>query len=148
VWIDLSSIETGSPKDDEQVLATGLFDSHWEPGAAFEGDNVTIADLRHGVVSGRGGGGGARPKAAGWVYAEPSRISAAGEYSRIWGAHASLDRRSFGLHRQRDVGDWLDEAVLAKTIDVKVHIEAVRDGTSVMQPDPKHEDLSRPAGVA
>jgi len=67
---------------------------------------------------------------------------------QIWCAHTSFDLGSFGLHRHRDVGDWLDEAVLADTIDVTAHVEAVRDGTSVVQLDPKPEHLSTPASAA
>jgi polyisoprenoid-binding protein YceI len=138
VWIDLSSIETGSPRQNEQILATGLFDVLWEPGAVFEGDDVTIARGRDGaagvgIIKGRLSLRNASHAVAVSVEAERPSRGVRGERSLRWSARALVDRRLFGLRRRRAAGDSLDEALLANLIEVTAQIVAIHEGASIAQ---------------
>ena len=104
MWVDLSSIDTGSAKRDKEFLATELLEPQWEPGLVFDSERVDIAGVEGGVEGGIEGGviigklalhGSAREIT---VAVEPGvpRGGASGARRLVYTARTSIDRGAFG----------------------------------------------------
>jgi polyisoprenoid-binding protein YceI len=128
IWVELSSIETGSRERDDEILKTELFEHPWEPALEFDGDRLEV-----------GPAGGLR--LLGWLSLRAARTAAsieldaplldvdpAGRPRFVCSAHASIGRKALGLHRRGKVEDWLSDRLLGDEIELVAHLEAARDG--------------------
>jgi polyisoprenoid-binding protein YceI len=136
MWIDLSSVNTGSDKRDRYILDTELFDVNFEPGLVFDSERVEIARLNRGIVVGRLSVRSFSDKVKVAVEAKPARRDATGRPHAVYAAHASIDRIAIGLRRSQGISDWLGERVLGRTIQIAAHIEVMPDDlTTTMLPN-------------
>ena len=127
IWVDMSSIDTGSTERDELILSTEPFDVHWEPALAFDSERVEIGRAGRGNVVGRLALHGFHQEIAVAVEAEAPRHDERGQWHIVYIARASIDRAGLGLRRNRTIADWLGEGVVGATIEVVAHLEAVLD---------------------
>ena len=130
IWVDLTSIDTGSTERDQYILSTELFDVRAEPGLVFDADRIEVTDPSHGRI-------------VGWlaIHCSRRRITISiervaapqvvgGVEHLIFRASASVSRRALGLRRRDHIRDWLGEQVLDDKIEMMATIELVRDGVA------------------
>jgi polyisoprenoid-binding protein YceI len=124
IWVELSSLDTGSERRNQAILATELFDVAWEPALVFDSETVEA-----------NGPGGLVMK--GWLglhsFRKPIVVSvelgspdgAGAEAAPLVAtARASIDRHAFGLRRESRARDWLSERLVGRIIEMTAHVEA------------------------
>ena len=124
IWVDLSSIDTGSNARDEYILSTHLFDVHWEPALVFDSDHVDIDDAEHAAVVGWLTLQAVRKRVVVEIEASVPQPERGGAQRFICSARASISRAAFGLRRSHRGGDLLSDAMLGEEIDMLAQIEA------------------------
>jgi polyisoprenoid-binding protein YceI len=127
IWIDLSSIDTGSAKRDAFILATELFDIHWEPALVFDSERIEITGVGRGFIFGRLALHSFGKEIALAVEAKAPRSDSKGVWHLVYTARTSIDRGALGLRRNRYIDDWLSEAVVGETIEITAHVEVMPD---------------------
>jgi polyisoprenoid-binding protein YceI len=128
IWVDLSSIDTGSAKRDESILDTELFDVRWEPGLVFDSEQIALADPHHAVLLGQLALRCLSKEVVVVVEAKAHWREANGSDRRSFIARASIERSAFGLRRRGHLPDWLSDHLLGDRIDIHAYVEAVREG--------------------
>jgi polyisoprenoid-binding protein YceI len=136
IWVELSSIDTGSQRRDENILSTELFDQRWEPALEFEGDSLDIGPSDGMTLTGWVSLRAFRERARVVLDAPRLELDPSGKPRFVCTARASLDRRALGLRRSRKVTDWLSDRLLGETIEIVAHVEAVRESASQALPPP------------
>jgi polyisoprenoid-binding protein YceI len=126
IWVELSSIDTGSLKRDDQILRTELFDNAWEPALEFDGERLEIDASGRLKMSGWLGLRSRRTEVALDLAGAAMGVDVSGTPRFTCTATASISRRALGLRKNRGGGHWLDDQLLAENIDVVAHVEAVR----------------------
>jgi polyisoprenoid-binding protein YceI len=101
IWVDMSSIDTGSAERDELILATEPFDVHWEPALAFDSERVEIGRVGRGTVVGRLALHGFHQEIEVEVEAEAPRRHEKGAWHIVYNARASIDRAGSSRGSQR-----------------------------------------------
>jgi polyisoprenoid-binding protein YceI len=136
IWVELSSIDTGSPSRDDEILRTELFDQRGEPALEFDGERLEVDASDHLRVVGWLGLHAFRKEIA--VAVEDYALSAgASESPRfVCTARASVDRKALGLRRKRGVDHWLSDKLLGDTIDIAAHIEATLESAGASSSPP------------
>jgi polyisoprenoid-binding protein YceI len=127
VWVDMSSLDTGSEKRNDYILNTELFDIGWEPALVFDSDRFEVNESGHPVV-------------VGWLslhsYRRQIAVSVGAALPRDFGlsaprvattVRASIKRGMFGLRRKSRPRDWLNDRLVGETIQITAHVEAVRE---------------------
>ena len=135
IWVELSSIDTGSPNRDDAILHTELFDQREEPALEFDGECLAMDASDHLTVVGWLGLHAFRKKISVAVedYALAASVSEPPRF--ICTATASVDRSALGLCRKRGIDHWLSDQLLCDTIDISAHIEAaLENGTASSSP--------------
>jgi polyisoprenoid-binding protein YceI len=127
IWVDMSSIDTGSAERDELILGTELFDTRWEPALVFDSERIEPAGVGRGIVVGRLALHGVGKEVAVAVEAKAPRLDDGGDWHLIYAARTSIDRGALGLRRNRHMKDWLSEEVVGEIIEIAAHVEAARD---------------------
>ncbi len=148
LWVDLSSIETGSAKLDAAILETELFDLHWEPAVVFDSTSVEIDDAGHATVIGQLAVHTFRHEVRVVIEARDPRREDAGARRLVYVARASVDRATFGLRRRRHIVDWLAERCLANAIEIAAHVEIARDLGTTLDPvvrPPALQPMAKPS---
>jgi polyisoprenoid-binding protein YceI len=126
VWVELSSLETGSPKRTQAILDTELFDVRWEPAVVFDGDRLQRQDDGRVSLTGEAELHSIRRPLSLSVDVMPSRDADAVTPTLLATAHASVDRRAFGLRRERTARDWLSERLVDRNIEIVAQVVATR----------------------
>lgn len=126
IWVDLSSVDTGSETRDRYILASDLFDMELEPALVFDSQRVVIGGVGDGVVVGRLALHSFGREIAVAVQAHAPHRDDRGTWHLAFTARTSIDRGALGLRRKRDISDWLGEEVMGKTIDVTAYVEVAR----------------------
>jgi len=124
IWVELSSIDTGSASLDEQILRTELFDQRDEPALEFDGERLEVDAADHFTLVGWLGLHSFRKEISVAVEDCALELGAAGSPRFVCTARASVERKALGLRRQRGLDHWLSEQLLGETIDIAAHIEA------------------------
>jgi polyisoprenoid-binding protein YceI len=153
VWVDLSSIDTGSKARDEYILSTHLFDMQWEPGLVFDSEHVDIDDARHAAVVGWLTLQSIRKQVVVEIEASVPQLERSGALRFIGTARASINRATFGLRRPHQLGDLLSDGMLGEEIEMVAQIEATGvHSTSVTNDSAAHPvrraDQLRPIRIA
>jgi polyisoprenoid-binding protein YceI len=131
IWVDLSSIDTGSAKRDAFILTTELFDVDCEPALVFDSERVEISGVGRGLIVGRVALHSFDKEIALTVEAKPPRRDGKGVWYLVYTARASIARGALGLRRNRHINDWLREAVVDEMIEIAAHVEVMRDDRPV-----------------
>jgi polyisoprenoid-binding protein YceI len=131
IWVDLSSVDTGSAKRDAFILATELFDVDCEPALVFDSERVEITGVGRGLIFGRLTLHSFGNEIALAVEAKPPRRDGKGVWYLVYTVHASIERGALGLRRNRYINDWLGEAVVGQMIEIAAHVEVMRDDRPV-----------------
>jgi hypothetical protein len=134
LWVDLSSIETGSPRRNAAIFATELFDLHWEPAVVFDSTRVDVHDDRHATVIGKLAVHTFRHEVRVAIEGHAPGREEVGARRLAYSAHASVDRATFGLRRRRHIVDWLAERFLAEAIEIAAEVELTHDFGSARAP--------------
>ena len=135
IWVDLSSIDTGSEERNDYILSTGLFDMRWEPALVFDSEHVDIDDVQHGAVVGSLTLQSIRKQIVVNIEASVPQRDSSGAWRFIGTARTSISRAAFGLRRPRRPGDLLSDEMLGDDIEMAAEIEATpAHSTSVLLP--------------
>ena len=137
IWVDLSSIDAGSPERDEYILGTELFDLQSEPALVFDSERIELSSAGRGVVAGRLAVHSFSTEIAVVVEARAPRRDASGTWHLVYTARTSVNRAAIGLRRSRHIVDWLDERVLGETLEIDAHVEARRDDRAAADLPPR-----------
>jgi len=124
IWVELSSIDTGSPNRDDAILHTELFDHREEPALEFDGERLAMDAPDHLTVVGWLGLHAFRKKIVVAVEDYALAVGASEPPRFICTAKVSVDRSALGLRRKRGIDHWLSDHLLGDTIDISAHIEA------------------------
>ncbi len=127
VWVDLSSIDTGSARRDAHILATELFDLPAEPALVFDSDRIDLAAPDGGIIRGLLALNSCRQRVSVLVEQGGLRRDSAGAAHRIYAARGSFLRSALGLRRKGSAGDFLADAILADTVEFEGCFEVTRD---------------------
>jgi polyisoprenoid-binding protein YceI len=131
IWVELSSIDTGSRRRDEELLRTELFDRLWEPALEFDSDRLEFRP------SGAALGGwvtlrAVRARASIEIDSPELNVDASGKPRFVCAARTSLDRKALGMRHAGTAEDWLSDRLLGGKIDIVAHIEASREGSPLV----------------
>ncbi|HET6149629.1 MAG TPA: YceI family protein [Polyangia bacterium] len=143
IWVDLSSIDTGSVKRDAFILATELFDIHWEPALVFDSERVEITGIGRGLIFGRLALHSFGREIALEVEAKSPRADSKGVWHLVYTARTSVDRGALGLRRNRYNDDWLSEAVVGEIIEITAHVEVMPDDRPIVDRPASPAPVSR-----
>jgi len=143
IWVELSSIDTGSRRRDENILSTELFDQRWEPALEFEGDSLDIGPSAGITLSGWVSLRAFRERARVALDAPRLELDPSGRPRFVCTARASLDRQALGLRRSRKISDWLSDRLLGETIEIVANVEAVPESVPQALPLPVTLDALR-----
>jgi polyisoprenoid-binding protein YceI len=131
IWVEFSSIDTGSRRRDEELLRTELFDRLWEPALEFDGDRLELrpsgATLA-GWVTLRA----VRTRASIEIHSPLVSVDPSGRPRFVCAARGSFDRKALGLRPSGPAEDWLSDRLLGSTIDIVAHIEASREDSPLV----------------
>ena len=130
IWVELSSIDTGSRRRDEHILSTEIFDQRWEPALEFDGDSLETDPSAGITLSGWVSLRAFRERARVTLDAPRLELDPSGRPRFVCTARASLDRQGLGLRRPRKIRDWLSDRLLGGTIEIVAHVEAVPESAS------------------
>ena len=128
IWVELSSLETGSRGRDRAILRTELFDQRWEPALEFDGERLEIDSSDRMTLVGWLGLRSLRRQIAIDLTAHRLELDGSGAPRFVCTARASIDRRSLGLKKPRHAAHWLADHLLGDTIELMAHVEATREG--------------------
>jgi polyisoprenoid-binding protein YceI len=128
IWVDLSSIDTGSARRDESLLDTELFDVRWEPGLVFDSQQMALVDAHHAVLLGQLALRCLSKQIVVVVEAKALWRGVDGSDRRSFIARSSIERSAFGLRRSGHLPDWLSDHILGDRVDIDAYVEAVREG--------------------
>lgn len=126
IWVDLSSVNTGSEQRDQSILASDLCDMQVEPALVFDSERVEIVGVGDGVVVGRLALHSFATEISVAVQANAPQSHDRGAWNLAFTARTSIDRGALGLRRSRDISDWLGERAMGKTIDIAAYVEVAR----------------------
>ncbi len=129
IWVELSSLETGSRSRDEEILRTELFDQRWEPALEFDSERLEVDSSDRMTLVGWLALRSMRKEISIDLTANGLEIDRSGAARFTCTAKASVDRHALGLARPRGAADWLNDHLLGETIDILAHIEAIRGGS-------------------
>jgi polyisoprenoid-binding protein YceI len=124
IWVELSSIDTGSRSRDDALLRTELFDQRWEPALEFDGERLEVDAADHLALVGWLGLHSLRKEISVAVDAYALEVSASKPARFTCTARASIDRRALGLTRKLGAGHWLSDQLLGDAIDIMARVEA------------------------
>jgi polyisoprenoid-binding protein YceI len=122
VWVDLSSLDTGSQRLDAAILDSELFDIRWQPGLVFDSDRLERTHDGQAVLIGWLGLHSFRKQIS--IDVTLHRAAPAADAEIVATARAAIDRRAFGLRRERRAHDWLSERFVGKIIEMDAHLVA------------------------
>jgi polyisoprenoid-binding protein YceI len=122
VWVDLSSLDTGSRRRNDAILETELFDIQWQPGLVFDSDRIDQTNDGHAILTGWLGLHCLRKQIS--IDVTLSRPPSEKAAELVATARAAIDRQAFGLRREATARDWLSERFVDRTIEMTAHIVA------------------------
>jgi len=131
LWVDLSSIDTGSQQRNQHILETDLFDVRWEPALVFDGGRLEADAAGGAVVVGLLTLHSYRREIAVSIDPAPLRGASGGAPRFALTARASIDRAAFGLRWRGGVHDWLSDRLVGDNVDITAHVEAARDERAI-----------------
>jgi polyisoprenoid-binding protein YceI len=127
IWVELSSLDTGSRRRDRAILRTKLFDQPWEPALEFDGERLEFPAPDRMTVIGWLGLRCLRKRIAVDLTPRPLEIDRSGSRRFVCTATASVDRRALGLKKPPGVHKWLSDHLVGDTIEVLAHVEATEE---------------------
>jgi polyisoprenoid-binding protein YceI len=127
IWVELSSISTGSRRRDEEILTTELFDQLWEPALDFDAESVEIDRAEQIRLPGWLNLRAFRKRLIVTIESPTMELDSSGAPRFGCTARASIDRSALGLHRPKNVGAWLNDQLVGESIEMFAHVEAVRE---------------------
>lgn len=134
IWVELSSIDTGSPSRDDEILRTELFDQREEPALEFDGERFESDASDHLSLVGWIGLHAFRQKVSVTVEDYALKAGAPGAPRFACMARVSVDRKALGLCKKRGMEHWLNDRLLSDTIDITAHIEATLESSVSISP--------------
>ncbi|HMF39949.1 MAG TPA: YceI family protein [Polyangia bacterium] len=124
VWIDVASIDTGSPERDAHLRSAEFLDAARFPRAQFTSTDVALRrDGEAGVTGRLQLHGTARPVDLD-VAAQRTWVDDQGLMRAAYDVHARVDRQAFGLHWNQDLD--VGGIVVGDKVEIDAHIELVR----------------------
>jgi polyisoprenoid-binding protein YceI len=127
IWVELSSISTGSHRRDEEILTTELFDQRWEPALDFDAESVEIDPAERITLPGWLNLRAFRKRLVVTIESPTMELDPSGAPRFVCTARASIDRQALGLQRPKNVGAWLNDQLVGESIEILAHAEAVRE---------------------
>jgi polyisoprenoid-binding protein YceI len=121
VWVDLSSLDTGSRRLDAAILDSELFDIQWQPALVFDGDKLERTHDARAVLTGWLGLHSFRKQISIDVTLQGA---AEPDAEFVATARATIDRRALGLRRGKRARGWLSERLVANNIEMNAEVVA------------------------
>jgi polyisoprenoid-binding protein YceI len=122
-WVDLRSIDTGSPERDDHIRSAEFFDVTRFPLAELHSETIAALDASRFIVRGRLTLHGTSQVVE--LIVTPGPTSREGGVMRAsFAARAVLDRQRFGLHWNPDLD--VGGLVVGDRVDLAARIEATR----------------------
>jgi polyisoprenoid-binding protein YceI len=124
VWVELSSIDTGSRSRDQAILHTELFDQRWEPALEFDSERLEGDAPDRTKLVGWVGLHGLRKKVSIDVAGQRLETDRSGATRCVCSAKVLVDRRSLGLQQPASLPGWLNDHLVGRMISIAAHVEA------------------------
>lgn len=124
VWVDLGSIDTGSPDRDAHVRSAEFLDTTRFPRAQFTSTDVVLSRDGEATVTGRLQLHGISRTVALSVVAQRTWVDDHGLMRASYRVNGAVDRQSFGLHWNQDLD--VGGIVVGDKVEIDARVEMVR----------------------
>jgi polyisoprenoid-binding protein YceI len=135
VWIDLASVDTGSPERDAHLRSSELLDVARFPRAEFRSTGIALRVDGDAVVSGRLDLHGVTGGIELTVISQGTGAHEKGVLPARYAVHGRFDRQAFGLHWNQDLD--VGGLVVGDNVDLTAHVEVIRTAETVRTPEPE-----------
>jgi len=126
IWVDVATIDTGSPERDAHVRSAEFLDAKRFPRAEFISTDVTLGRDGEAVVTGRLKLHGTTRYLGLNVVAQRTWLDEDGRMRAIYGVQGRIDRQAFGLHWNQDLD--IGGIVVGDKVELTGRIEVVHTG--------------------
>jgi polyisoprenoid-binding protein YceI len=124
VWVDVASLDTGSPERDPHVRSAELLDVERCPRALFRSTGIALHADGEAIVAGRLELHHVTRHVELTVISQGSWVLDKGVLRAEYAAHARLDRQAFGLHWNQDLD--IGGFVVGDRVDLTAHVQMIR----------------------
>jgi polyisoprenoid-binding protein YceI len=124
VWVDVASIDTGSPDRDAHLRSSEFMDVPRFPRAQFTSDDVSLRREGEALIAGRLQLHGVTRYVELHVAAQRTWVDARGLAHASYRVRGNVDRQSFGLHWNQDLD--VGGIVVGDKVQLDARVELVR----------------------
>ena len=124
VWIDVASIDTGSPERDAHLRSAEFLDAARFPRAQFTSTDVSLRRDSEAGVTGRLQLHGTARFVDLDIIAERTFVDDQGLMRAVYGVRGRVDRQAFGLHWNQDLD--VGGIVVGDKVEIDARVEMVR----------------------
>lgn len=124
IWIDVASIDTGSPERDAHLRSAEFLDAARFPRAQFTSTDVSLRRDGEAGVTGRLQLHGSARFVDLDVVAERMFVDHEGLMRAVYDVRGKVDRQAFGLHWNQDLD--VGGIVVGDKVEIDAHVEMVR----------------------
>lgn len=125
-WVDVATIDTGSPERDAHVRSAEFLDAERFPRAEFTSTNVRPGRDEEALVTGRLELHGIARSVDLRVIAQRSWLDERGRMRALYAVHGQVDRQAFGLHWNQDLD--VGGIVVGDKVELTGRVEMVCTG--------------------
>lgn len=128
IWVDVASIETGSPERDAHLRSAEFLDAARFPRALFTSTDVQLRREGEAGVTGRLQLHGTARFVDLDIVAQRTWIDDEGLMRAIYSVRGRIDRQAFGLHWNQDLD--VGGIVVGDKVEIDARVELVRAATA------------------
>jgi polyisoprenoid-binding protein YceI len=124
VWVDLASVDTGSPERDAHIRSAEFLDVTRLPRALFTSTGVALERDGEATVTGRLQLHGVTREVELEVVARRTWVDDDGQRRALYSVRGQIDRQAFGLHWNQDLD--VGGIVVGDKVAIEARVEMVR----------------------
>ena len=132
VWVDVASLDTGSPERDAHLRSPELLDVARAPRAVFRSTGVALHADGDAVVSGRLELHDVTRHVDLMVISQGHWALDKGVLRAEYAAHGRFDRQAFGLHWNQDLD--IGGFVVGDRVELTAHVQMIRTAETLRKP--------------
>ncbi len=140
VWIDLASVDTGSPERDAHLRSPEFLDVTRFPRAAFSSTDVALRSDSEATITGRLSLHGITDQVELTVTEARSWLDDDSVMRAGYTVRGTINRQTFGLHWNQDLD--VGGLVVGDEVELIARIEMVRTAEAVRPPSPERPTAS------
>ena len=135
VWVDVASLDTGSPERDAHLRSPEFLDVARRPRAVFRSTGIALHADGDAVVAGRLELHDIARHVELMVISQGSWVLDKGVLRAEYAAHGMFDRQAFGLHWNQDLD--IGGVVVGDRVELMAHVQMIRTAETARRPAPE-----------